>query len=81
MLGYGYIWNTHVVDLIRETLAFRKKAWLEFIGLTCFMIPYSDRDLVRMDLRIRSWAIGEISASQVGLPHRWIIKSISCSAW
>ena len=30
VLGYGYIWNTHVrVDLVRETLAFRKKAWLE----------------------------------------------------
>ena len=30
VLGYGYIWNTHVrVDLVRENLAFRKKAWLD----------------------------------------------------
>ena len=30
VLGYGYIWNTHVrVDLVRENLAFKKKAWME----------------------------------------------------
>ena len=41
VLGYGYIWNSHVrVDLVREALAFRNKAWLEFLGLTFFMIPY-----------------------------------------
>ncbi len=35
VLGFGYIWNTHVrVDLIRERLDFRKKAWIELIGLT-----------------------------------------------
>jgi TRAP-type mannitol/chloroaromatic compound transport system permease small subunit len=78
VLGYGYIWNTHVrVDLIRETLAFRKKAWLEFIGLTCFMIPYTLIVIwFAWIYAYDSWAIGEISASQVGLSHRWIIKSI-----
>jgi TRAP-type mannitol/chloroaromatic compound transport system permease small subunit len=78
VLGYGYIWNTHVrVDLIRETLALRKKAWLEFIGLTCFMIPYTLIVIwFAWIYAYDSWAIGEISASQVGLSHRWIIKSI-----
>lgn len=78
VLGYGYIWNTHVrVDLIRENLAFRKKAWLELAGLTLFMIPFC---LVVIWFSAiyayDSWAIDEISASQVGLSHRWIIKSI-----
>ena len=37
VLAYGYIYNTHVrVDLVRETLAFRKKAWIEFLGITVF---------------------------------------------
>jgi TRAP-type mannitol/chloroaromatic compound transport system permease small subunit len=41
VLGYGYIHNTHVrVDLIREKLSFRRKAWVEFFGLSCFLIPY-----------------------------------------
>ncbi len=53
VLGYGYIYNTHVrVDLIRETLAFRKKAWLEFLGLD--VLPASllrGRDLFRLRVR------------------------------
>ena len=78
VLGYGYIWNTHVrVDLVRETLAFRKKAWLELLGLTFFMIPYC---LIVIYFAwiyaYDSWMIGEVSASQVGLTHRWIIKSV-----
>jgi TRAP-type mannitol/chloroaromatic compound transport system permease small subunit len=78
VLGYGYIWNTHVrVDLIRETLAFRKKAWLEFLGLTFFMIPYCLIVIWFASVyAYDSWAINEISASQVGLTHRWIIKSV-----
>ena len=78
VLGYGYIWNTHVrVDLIRETLAFRKKAWLEFFGLTFFMIPYCLIVIWFASIyAYNSWAINEISASQVGLAHRWIIKSV-----
>jgi TRAP-type mannitol/chloroaromatic compound transport system permease small subunit len=78
VLGYGYIWNTHVrVDLVRENLAFRKKAWLELVGLTFFMIPYCLIVIWFATIyAYESWAIGEISASQVGLAHRWVIKSI-----
>jgi TRAP-type mannitol/chloroaromatic compound transport system permease small subunit len=78
VLGYGYIWNTHVrVDLIRENLGFRKQAWLEFFGLTFFMIPYCLIVIWFATIyAYDSWAIGEISASQVGLTHRWIIKSV-----
>ena len=77
VLGYGYIWNTHVrVDLVRETLSFKKKAWLEFIGLTIFLVPYLCILLYfALIYAYDSWAIGEISASLVGLSHRWIIKS------
>ena len=77
VLGYGYIWNTHVrVDLVRETLDFNKKAWLEFIGLTFFLVPYLCILLYFAFIyAYDSWAISEISASLVGLSHRWIIKS------
>jgi TRAP-type mannitol/chloroaromatic compound transport system permease small subunit len=78
VLGYGYIWNTHVrVDLIRENLAFRQKAWLELLGLSVFMIPYCLIVIWFATIyAYDSWAIGEISASQVGLTNRWFIKSI-----
>jgi TRAP-type mannitol/chloroaromatic compound transport system permease small subunit len=78
VLGYGYIYNTHVrVDLVRETLSFRRKAWLEFLGLTFFLIPYCAIVIYfALIYAYDSWAISEISASQVGLSHRWIIKSV-----
>lgn len=78
VLGYGYVKNSHVrVDLVRETLSFRRKAWIEFLGLTFFMIPYC---LVVIyfawSYAYDSYQVGEISASTVGLSHRWIIKSV-----
>ena len=78
VLGFGYIWNAHVrVDLVRERLDLRKKAWLEFIGLTIFLIPFCCVVVYfAIVYAYDSWAIGEISASLVGLSHRWIIKSI-----
>ena len=68
VLGYGYIWNTHVrVDLVRETLAFRKRAWLELIGLTFFMIPFCLVVIYFASVyAYDSFMIHEISASQVG---------------
>lgn len=78
VLGYGYIYNAHVrVDLIRENLTFRRKAWLEFWGLTLFMIPFCAIIIwFAYEWVENSYILGEISASQVGLTHRWIIKSI-----
>jgi TRAP-type mannitol/chloroaromatic compound transport system permease small subunit len=78
VLGYGYIWNTHVrVDLIREHLQFRKKAWMEFLGLTIFLIPYCSIVIwFAIVYAYDSWAMNEISASTVGLTHRWIIKTV-----
>ncbi len=78
VLGYGYIHNRHVrVDLVREHLKFRKQAWIEFIGVTFFMIPYC---LVLIYFAVyyayQSYLTNEISASLVGLSHRWIIKSV-----
>lgn len=78
VLGYGYVHNTHVrVDLIRENLSFRNRAWLEFWGLTVFMIPFCVTIIwFAVEWIHTSYVLGEISASQVGLTHRWIIKSV-----
>ena len=78
VLAYGYIYNTHVrVDLVRETLHFRKKAWIEFLGVTIFLIPFClITTYFAFDYAYSSWKIGEISASTVGLSNRWIIKSV-----
>lgn len=78
VLAYGYIWNTHVrVDLVRETLQFRRKAWIEFLGITVFLIPFTAVLLYfATDYAITSFLQNEISASTVGLTHRWIIKTV-----
>lgn len=78
VLGYGYIWNTHVrVDLVREHLSFRRKAWVEFLGLSIFLIPFTSVVVYfAIEFAQDSYAIGEISASLVGLSHRWIIKTV-----
>jgi TRAP-type mannitol/chloroaromatic compound transport system permease small subunit len=78
VLGYGVIYNTHVrIDLIRENLAFRKKAWLEFVGLTFFMIPFCALVIwFAYDYVLASYAVQEGSVSTVGLPYRYLIKSV-----
>ena len=78
VLGFGVIWNTQVrVDVVREHLKFRRKAWLELLGCTFFMIPYACTVCYFAAVfAYESWEIMEISASQVGLPYRYIIKSI-----
>ena len=78
VLGYGYIHNTHVrVDLVRERLSFRRKAWLEFLGTTLFLIPYTLTVIWFASIyAYDAYMSGEISASLVGLSHRWIIKSV-----
>lgn len=78
VLAYGYIYNTHVrVDLVRENLHFRKQAWIEFIGITVFLIPFcAITTYFAFDYAYTSFVQNEISASTVGLSNRWIIKSV-----
>ena len=78
VLGYGYIHNSHVrVDLVREKLSFRRKAWLELLGTSFFLIPYTLIVIWFASIyAYDAYMTGEISASLVGLSHRWIIKSV-----
>ena len=69
VLGFGTVYNRHVrVDLVREKLQFRKQAWIEFIGTTIGMLPYTAIVIFfAYQFAIESWQTSEISASQVGL--------------
>jgi TRAP-type mannitol/chloroaromatic compound transport system permease small subunit len=77
VLGYGFTHNRHVrVDFLRENLTFRKKVWIDFFGTSLFMIPWICVLIYFSCIYTReSFIINEISASLVGLSHRWIIKS------
>tara|TARA_B100001964_G_C14036465_1_gene510645 strand:+ start:232 stop:834 length:603 start_codon:yes stop_codon:yes gene_type:complete len=77
VLGYGFTHNRHVrVDFLRENLAYRKKVWIDFFGTSLFMIPWICVLIYFSFIYVReSFIINEVSASLVGLSHRWIIKS------
>ena len=78
VFGYGYTHNRHVrVDFLREKMAFRKQAWIEFLGCSFFVIPFTMiLAYFAVIYAYDSFLIGEQSASLVGLSHRWIIKSV-----
>ena len=76
VLGYGYTHNRHVrVDFLRENFNFQSKAKVEFYGNILFMLPFT---LICVYFSwiymVDSYEINEVSASLVGLSHRWIIK-------
>jgi TRAP-type mannitol/chloroaromatic compound transport system permease small subunit len=77
VLGYGFTHNRHVrVDFIRENLNFRTKVWVDFLGTTILMIPWICVLIYFSFIYVReSFIINEVSASLVGLSHRWVIKS------
>ncbi len=78
VLGYGFTRNRHVrVDLVRMHLQTKVQAFIEFIGTTFFMIPYTIVVIYFCYIfTYDSFVTNEISASLVGLSHRWIIKTV-----
>ena len=57
---------------------FRKKAWIELVGLTFFLLPFTSVVVYfAVVYAYDSWVLGEISASLVGMHYRWVIKSIA----
>jgi|TARA_B100000959_G_scaffold86675_1_gene92075 TRAP-type mannitol/chloroaromatic compound transport system permease small subunit len=78
VLGYGFTHNRHVrVDLLRMHLQTKTQALIEFVGTTFFMIPYTIVVIYFCYIfTYDSYVTNEISASLVGMSHRWIIKSV-----
>lgn len=76
-LGFVYTQNKQVrVELIREKLAPRTRAWIEVFGCLLFLIPYCIFIIwYGYTFAERSFMMGEGSAAQTGLSYRWIIKA------
>ncbi len=76
-LGFAYLKDSHVrIDIVRERLSERTQWWIELFGCLFFLLPYCALvTYFAYDFTVRSFQIGEISASATGLSHRWIIKS------
>lgn len=76
-VGYGYIRQSHVrIDLVRDRLSERTKLWIETIGISLALIPYSILGTwLSWPYVAQSYASGEISKSQTGLGSLWIVKA------
>ncbi|MDA1100427.1 MAG: TRAP transporter small permease subunit [Proteobacteria bacterium] len=78
VLGYGFTRNRHVrVDLFRMHMQTRAQAVIELAGTMFFMIPYTIVVIYFCGIfAYDSFLTNEISASLVGMSHRWVIKTI-----
>ncbi len=77
-LGYGYVMDAHVrIELVRETLRPRTRAWIELFGALLFMVPYCYVVIeYGSENALRAFHIGEGSDALTGLPYRFIIKGM-----
>ena len=78
VLGWGFTRNRHVrVDLFRMHMQTKLQASIELIGTMFFMIPYTIVVIYFCYVfSYDSFVTSEISASLVGMSHRWVIKTV-----
>lgn len=76
-LGSAYVADAHVrIDLVRDRLAPRARAWIEVLGCVSIIVPFCLLLIVYGgELALGALATGERSRAALGLPMRWIIMS------
>lgn len=77
-LGSAYLADRHVrIDIVRDRLSMRTRAVIEIGGFLVALLPFC---LIIIYLgTISAWdafMLGERSRAPLGLPYRWIIKSM-----
>ncbi len=77
-LGYAYVEGEHVrIDVLQARFGPKVIAAIEMLGAALFIVPFCVIVLYYgYNFVERSFLLDEGSASQTGLPHRWIIKSM-----
>ncbi|MEW6266069.1 MAG: TRAP transporter small permease subunit [Thermodesulfobacteriota bacterium] len=77
-ISYTLIDDGHIrLDLLHQRLSPRTKEWVEMLGIVILLLPlicvifYYSLDFVGT-----AWRLGERSESPLGLPGRWLIKSV-----
>lgn len=75
-LGYAYVRDAHVrIELVRDSLRPRSRAWIELFGALLFMVPYCYVVIkYGNENALRAFHIGEGSDALTGLANRFIIK-------
>jgi len=76
--GYAYTEDAHVrIDLFSQRLSARTRLWIEIGAIALFLLPFMTLlTWYGIDFTWRSFERNEGSAGGIGLPNRWIIKSV-----
>ena len=65
------------VDLIFVNLSKKTKAWIDFLGIFIFLIPFCLIVIISTKgFILNSWAVKEISPDPGGLPARYLLKAM-----
>jgi TRAP-type mannitol/chloroaromatic compound transport system permease small subunit len=77
-LSYCVARNTNIrMDLFFRLLPERSREWLDALGILFLLLPYVVVMFLHgMDFFHHSWRLCERSQAPLGLPYRWVIKSI-----
>ena len=80
MMGasYAQVTNSHIrVDVIASRLSLRTMRRWEVFGIVAFALPFVAMVFIHsLDFLAESWRLGERSDAPLGLPWRWVIKSV-----
>jgi TRAP-type mannitol/chloroaromatic compound transport system permease small subunit len=80
LLGAAYTLKEggHVrVDIVYLKLSKKAKAWIDFLGIFVFLIPFSIMVILSTkNFIINSWDVREVSPDPGGLPARYILKAM-----
>ncbi|MGC2854957.1 TRAP transporter small permease subunit [Novispirillum sp. DQ9] len=76
-LSYAISADRHVrVDVLSERWGGRARAWVEFLGITLLLLPFTAAILTAAwPFVVTSFTLNETSAAPGGLGYRWILKS------
>lgn len=77
-LSYAQINDSHIrVDILHARFSDRGKRIVEIIGILLFILPFVWVVFYHsLDFVYDAWRTGESSNAPLGLPYRWLIKSV-----
>jgi len=77
-IPYCIVSDAHVrLDLLHHKFSPVKKEYVEFFGILFFILPLISILLMHgLDFVESAWRVNEKSAHPLGLPWRWMIKSV-----
>lgn len=76
--GYAYVLNAHVrIDVIAARFRDRTRLWIELGAIFLLLIPFMIALIwFGTETAHRAFVRGEGPAGGLGIPHRWIIRSV-----